>query len=293
MTATLEEQTVNPRAVYRLSINPVKANPRFLAQLFNSSLGKHLRMNVATGVTIQRVSSASLLDLELPIPDLTTQDRLALVGTDIGLLQFELQEMQNTLDEDWAVTTEVIETLSELKAILNLESRIANWWRELPYPLATIYRRYQVSAEPKEKLDSLLHFFEMAAIYLATVGTSYVRALRANWEQVIAKWVHPVRAPGIERSDFGFWINLAGASLKDVNRIASDGDLRAGAIELAGAETVQLALTIGRLGKAIEIVDVVRTYRNTWKGHGGHIKSTDAERLNREIEQSTRITFMS
>jgi hypothetical protein len=288
VTADLDEQTVKPNAVYRLALDPLKANPRFLSQLLNSPLGKHLRAAAASGATIQRVSADSLRTLQLPIPDLATQDRLARVGSDIGLLQAAFQEMQSTLDKDWSALNEIAEKIDGLKAVLDIERRIADWWRELPYPLATVYRRYQVSAEPKERFDTLLHFFEMAAIYLAAVGTSYVKALRPDWEEVMARWLHPVGAAGIERADFGFWIGLAGASLKDTSRIASDKELRANAIELAGPELFQHAPEIGRLGKATDVLEVVRRYRNSSKGHGGYMKAHDAARLDAELQQSIR-----
>jgi hypothetical protein len=60
------------------------------------------------------------------------------------------------------------------------------------------------------------------------------------------------------------------------------------AIEVAGPELVQIAETIGPLGKATEVLDVVRRYRNSWKGHGGYIKPSDAARLDNELQQSIR-----
>ena len=92
------------------------------------------------------------------------------------------------------------ETIDKLKAVLDIERRIADWWRELPYPLATIYRRYQVSTDPKEQLETLLHFFEMAAVYLATIGASHVRVMRQDWQNVFGKWLHPAGIAGIERA---------------------------------------------------------------------------------------------
>ncbi len=288
VTAGLDEQTVNPKAVYRLTIDLKKANPRFLSQIFNGPYGKQLRGNAATGATIQRVSVASLLKIELPLPDLATQDRIARIGGDISLLQAAFAEMRAILDQDWTTLSDIGEKIDGLKAVLDIERQIADWWRELPYPLATIYRRYQVSIEPKERLDALLHFFEMAAVYLATVGASHVKALRSDWKDVLATWLHPTGGAGIERADFGFWINLAAASLKDTNRIASDKELRAKAVEIAGPELVQLASTVGGLGKATEILKGPAQYRNSWKGHGGHMKASDAVRLDRELQQSLR-----
>jgi hypothetical protein len=288
VTVDLEEQTVKPKALYRLPVDPAKANPRFLARLLNSPYGKQLRADAASGATIQRLSAKSLLALELPIPDMATQDRIARVDSDIGLLQAAFRDMQATLDHDWTDRSDLAEKIDGLKAVLDIERQIVNWWRELPYPLATIYRRYQVSQDPKDRLETLLHFFEMAAVYLAAVGASHIKAMRKNWQEVLPKLLHPPGTAGIERADFGFWIGLAGASLKDASRIASDKELREKAIEIAGPELVPVASTIGQLGKATEVLDIAGRHRNSWIGHGGHMKSSDAARLDVELQQSVR-----
>jgi hypothetical protein len=288
VTADLEDQTVKPNAVYRLPVDPAKANPRFLAQLLNSPMGKHLRQTIARGATIPRTSVSDLLAMELPIPDLAMQERIGRIDGDIGLLRAAFGDMQASLDQDWTALPEIADKVDRLKAVLDIERQIADWWRELPYPLATIYRRYQVSTDAKERLETLLHFFEMAAVYLATLGASHVKAMRNDWQDVMAKWLHPAGAAGIERADFGFWIGLAGASLKDTSRIGSDKDLRPIAIELAGPELVQIAGTLGPLGKATEVLDIARRCRNSWIGHGGHMKASDAAKLEGELQQPVR-----
>ena len=94
VTADLKEQSVKPKAVYRLAVDPTETNPRFLAQLLNSPYGKQLRALAAHGTTIQRTSVASLLSLELPIPDMATQDRIARIDSDVRLLQAAFRDMQ-------------------------------------------------------------------------------------------------------------------------------------------------------------------------------------------------------
>jgi hypothetical protein len=288
VTADLEEQSVKPKSVYRFAVDPAIANPRFLALLLNSPYGKMLREAAAGGATIQRVRVPDLLALELPIPLIGTQDRIVRVNGDIALLQAEFRNLQATLEDDWTAIAGAVEKVDALKAVLDIEKQIADWWRELPYPLATIYRRYQVSTEPKDRLETLLHFFEMTAVYLAAIGASYVKAMRRDWQDVMAKWLHPTGSAGIERADFGFWIGLAGASLKDVSRITSDKNLRVIAIEIAGAALVESASSLGALGKTTAILDVARRYRNSWKGHGGHMKVSDAARLDAELQQQIR-----
>jgi len=288
VTADLDSQTVQPKAVYRVPLDTRRVNPRFLATLLNGPYGRKARASAAHGVTIPRVSVASLKSLALPLPDLATQERIARIGSDLALMVSSFDELQDTITHDWTKLADVEGTVDNFKSVLDLERQIQDWWRELPYPLAAIYRRYQIASDPKERLDRVLHFFEVAAVYLAAVGTSHVRALRPDWQERFAKWFHPVGAAGIERADFGFWIVLAGASLKDLSRIASDGKLRAEAADHAGPELVDVAGTIGPLGKTTDILDVVRRYRNSWKGHGGHLKPTDASRLDQELQQYIR-----
>lgn len=288
VTADLDDQTVKPRAVYRLPVDTSKANPRFLAQLLNSPFGREIRALLSRGSTIQRVNVRSLPELRLPLPSLETQNRIVRIDSDLALLESSFDEFRDILNRDWSALGEIGESIDSLKSVLDIEQQIENWWRELPYPLAAIYRRYQIATDPKERLDRLLHFFELAAVYLAAIGTSHVKALRQDWEEHFAKWFHPAGATGIERADFGFWIGLAGTSLKDLSRIASTPELREAAGGKAGAELVEVAGSLGSLGKTTKILDTVRHVRNSWKGHGGHIKASDAKQLDLELQQSIR-----
>jgi len=290
VTADLDSQTVKPNAVYRLPIDPAQVNPRFLALLLNSAYGKALRQSVARGATIQRVSIPDLLALNIPIPDAPTQNRIARIDGDVDILKAALGECVSATEGDWSAIDEVAETVEQLKAVLDIERRIADWWRELPYPMATIYRLYQVSTDPKARLDT---FFEMTAVYLSAVGVSHIMALRGDYQPVLEKLLHPQGAQGIERADFGFWIKLAQASFKELNRITGDIELRTKAGEIGGPELLRTAETIAPLGAATEALVKPLRCRNSWKGHGGHIKPSDAVRLVAELQQDVRDLFES
>ena len=288
VTVDKDESTVKRRAVYRVPIDTSNANPRFLANLLNSSFGRELRASAAQGTTIRRIPKANLKDLRLPLPDRPTQDRIVRIGSDLSLLVAGFSQLQEKVDRDWTSLQEVTEQIDELKTVLDIEQRIKNWSRELPYPLAAIYRRYQVATEPKERLDRLLHFFEMAAIYLAALGASHVKALRRDWQEQLSKWFHPKGLVGIEQTTFGFWTTLARTSLKDLSRIGSTPELRDAAADKSGAELVEVASSLEPLRKTIAVLDEVRRHRNSWKGHGGYLKQSDAEQHDRELQQSIR-----
>jgi hypothetical protein len=284
----LDEQSVRPKAVYRVPIDATKVNPAFLARLLNSEYGKYLRNSIAHGATIQRLAMPAFLDLQLPLPDLQTQNRIVRVHGDVSVLQAALAECLEVTERDWQALGEVSETINQLKAVLDIDRRIADWWRELPYPLATIYRRYHVAKEPKERLETLLHFFEVTAIYLAAVGLSHIRMLRSDGSEVLDKLLHPDRAVGIERTDFGFWINLTLAAFKELRRTTSDSKLRTAALDYAGPALLSVAEIIIPLGEAAHVLSRPQNYRNSWTAHGGHIKKADALRIDKELQISIR-----
>ena len=288
VTSALEDQTVEPKNVYRLTVDPAKANLRFLVQLLNSPFGKCLRNSSAQGATIKRIPVSRLLSLKLPLPEPNVQNYIAEIDTDIHLLETVFQELRSTIEQSWKDLEDTAGKLEKLKAVLDIERQVSEWWHELPYPLATIYRRYQVETKPKERFEILLHFFEMAAIYLAVIGMSHVKEMHLDWEEVKGKWLYPRDAAGIKRTDFGFWIGVAGKSLKEIRRITSDKKLKETAQDLVGLELLNTASTIGKLGKATEVFNVPREYRNSWKGHGGFIKEADAIKMDDELQQSIR-----
>lgn len=73
-----------------------------------------------------------------------------------------------------------------------------------------------------------------------------------------------------------------------MSRISSDKELRTSATKIAGPELVEVAGAIGPLGKVTEVLDVARRHRNSWIGHGGHMKPADAARLDAELQQPIR-----
>jgi hypothetical protein len=292
VTTDLNEQSVRPKAVYRIPIDATKVNPAFLVQLLNSKYGRYLRNSVAHGATIQRVAIPALFELQLPLPDLQTQNEIVRVYSDVGVLKAALAEYLEVTERDWQVLGGASETVDQLKAVLDIERQIAEWWRELPYPLATIYRRYHVSRDPKERLETLLHFFEVTAIYLAVVGLSHIRALRSDDSEVLDKLLHPDRVIGIERADFGFWVNLTFAAFKELKRTTSDNELRSAALDYAGPALLSVTEVVIPLGQAAHVLNGPRNYRNSWTAHGGHIKKSDALRIDQELQTSLRDLYM-
>lgn len=283
VTANLEEQTVAPKAVYRFAVDQSKVDVQFLARLLNSPLGRTLRERVSGGATIPRISPHILIEQTLPIPDAPTQARIAHIDREVALLRSDLADHLRLVDTDWRRLDDVAEKLAALKAATSVERRIDDWWQELPYPLASIYRRYRFSKDAKERLSIGLHFFEVFAVYLAAVGRAHVRALRSDAATALDDLAYPPKMAGIERADFGFWINFAQGCGKELKRTLGDRDLRVAASDYAGPSLVGAAEMLMSVGEAAAILNGPRDIRNRF-AHGGHVKESDAEELVAEMQ---------
>ena len=73
-----------------------------------------------------------------------------------------------------------------------------------------------------------------------------------------------------------------------MRRILSDNGLRSAALATAGAELLSAAELVAGLSQGFRAIETAREFRNSWKGHGGHIKPIDAERLEAELQKQLR-----
>ncbi len=285
----IKEITVKPRSVYRIGIDTTKANPQFLEILLNSRYGREVRDAKARGLTIRRINRVGLETLRLPLPDLAIQNRIVQAEHELSNLLPNILELQESLSADWGDLPDIEQRVDEIKSVFDIDTKIENWWSELPYPLATIYRKYQYSKDPKEQFERLLHFFELFTIYIASIGASHVKALEHEnkWQECFSKWFYPEKGNDIERADFGFWLQLAQNSLKEVRRISSNPENREQAIKQAH-DLLYTTERIGKLSDTVTILDSVRTIRNEWKGHGGYINPALATRLVEDLQESIR-----
>ncbi len=289
VTTRLDEQTVSPKAVRRVAIDAAKVNPAFLARVLNSPLGKALREDASRGATIQRIDPKLLEAKVIPLPDLPTQDRIVRLHADMAAVNSIISERLRSLDEDWSELDEVADDIDRLKGVLDVDRRIDEWWHELPYPLATIYRRHRMTTDPREQFGAMLHFFEVFAVYLASLGVSHLRAARSDAAEVVDKLLYGSRS-GLERTDFGYWIQLAAACFAELRR-TMHGSLRDAASEFGGPSLIAALDSVTAMSKAPQLLDRPREIRNSTTGHGGYVKDTDAVRLNGELQTVLRDLF--
>jgi len=288
--ATLDELTVKSKATYFVGIDATKANPRYIVQVLNSSFGKLERERMSTGTTILRLNRKSIPSLRITLPSLSVQNRLVLVRSKINALKSSLDNIQGDLNSDWKGLPDAELLISEMYSAVDLDKKIDLWWRELPYPLATVYRRYKNSSSAIMQYEALLHFFEVLAVFTAMLGTSYAQKLHEESDVLLLKWLKPSGGSTILKTDFNFWISVAAGSLKAISSTLDNPVKLNTAKVTAGSSIVEGAKSVVVLRGIRVFLEEAKEFRNS-KSHGGLIKEQDAKARLKELENILRETY--
>jgi hypothetical protein len=188
----------------------------------------------------------------------------------VDVLQAELHELHDKLWEQPRSHEDVATALGKV----NHEDRFDAWLETMPFPLASILWRYHTQIDPKERVDTLFHFFEAYAQFWATVLLSInLRDPREDGQMRVRAMLESQKQK-LDVAGFGTWTTI-------VEFLAKEGrELRKKPNEAEGWKR-RAALTSDRMTELLLNADVTRTLRNTgslrnsWKGHGG-IVSDDA-----------------
>jgi hypothetical protein len=254
-------------------------NREFLIKLLNSELGRVARRSAS--LTGQLESPKHLRRLTLPIPSIETQNRIAAVAADISFLKKEVNRLSRGSDKDWFSLEKIEQEVRESKLVFHTEARANHWYKELPFPVATVLRRALSihATDYKDRFDALLHFYEVFSAFSATLILSVLREFSVDNQEALNSVLFPRGGSDIKRPDFGFWV---GAINGGANRLRELG----GSLTLADDKAIGKRNTIGvviGLSSCFKVLDAARDIRNKWKGHGGYLGDSDAKVLAEDL----------
>ena len=162
---------------------------------------------------------------------------------------------------------------------MNKEKGIVNWLETLPFPLASILRRYHADHDSRSKNDHLLFFFEAFAQFVTTVMFSALKNDEVLFEKQRTSWIKDKLADRLKMSSFGIWGILGEQLAKITRRELSSKDSRDRCLRMYRVKRSDFLDTITNK-KIYEIISTTAGYRNNWKGHGGIVG--EKEQKNRQ-----------
>ena len=281
VVASLSELKIKPKNYYRIQLDEKKANAIYVANFFNTQVGKKIRESIEVGI-IPQISKSQLSKCLLFLPDLQTQAELIEVDSKIQQFTLRLDELKRNL---WKQPKNFKAISRELKTI-NQEDKLENWIDKLPFPISSILWRYYATKDNSKKIEHLFHFFEAFSEFLSMLMLSALVQDKEFYTIENYKWIDKdVKFQNwYLRASFGNWNILTSRLSKAIREYLEDKDKKDYCKSLFGYPTDSFLAMITSKG-VINVLSEVATLRNNWKGHGGISSEEENNQRVRTLEQ--------
>jgi len=266
VVASLSELKIKPKNYYQIQLDETKANAIYVANYFNTPVGKKLRESLEVGAVIPQISKSQLSKCVFFLPDLSTQAELIEVDSKIQQFSFRLDELRRNL---WKQPKSYKSISKELKTI-NQEEKLEYWIDKLPFPISSILWRYYATKDNSKKIEHLFHFFEAFSEFLSMLMLSALVQDKEFYKAESHKWIDKDEKfqNWYLRATFGNWNILTSRLSKAIREYLSDNDKKEYCKSLFGNPTEAFLSMITSKG-IINVLIEVANLRNKWKGHGG------------------------
>jgi len=264
VVASLSELKIKPKNYYQIQLDETKANSIFVANYFNTPVGKKLRESLETGAVIPQISKSQLSKCIFFLPDLETQVELIEVDNKIQQFLFRLDELKRNL---WKQPKSYKSISKELKTI-NQEEKLENWIDKMPFPISSILWLYYATTNDKDKIEHLFNFFEAFSEFISLLIISSLKSNEYFYKEENYRWTN--KADNFKnwylKADFGSWNVLLADLSKSIRVFMGDKEKSKICQELFPSNEF---LTLISNSKIFNILEDVRKLRNDWKGHTG------------------------
>lgn len=266
VVASLSELKIKPKNYYQIQLDETKANAIYVANYFNTPVGKKLRKSLEVGAVIPQISKSQLSRCVFFLPDLYTQAELIEVDSKIQQFSFRLDELKRNL---WKQPKSYKSISKELKTI-NQEEKLENWIDKLPFPISSILWRYYATKDNSKKIEHLFHFFEAFSEFLSMLMLSALVQDKEFYKSESHKWIDKDEKfqNWYLRATFGNWNILTSRLSKAIREYLSDNDKKDYCKSLFGNPT-EAFLSMITSKAIVNVLIEVANLRNKWKGHGG------------------------
>ena len=292
-TSPPELDGIRRYALIEVALDPSVARAEYISAYLSSPTGMRMREALAIGDAIPHLKAPDLATLRLPVPPLSTQEGAMRAFVHLASMESATRRLRNEL---WMNPESASHILDRLEAEAKADP-MRRWMDALPYPIASVLRRYTAERSAASRVERLLHFFEVTAEFGCAVLISVLQAapdLLAEAQPDIAKAAPPGREL-FERTDFGLWVNLGRTLAKSMRRLGDDSGRR--------DRLREAAEPAGRLVERYSekeiwsVLDSARTIRNQ-RAHSGVLDRdqhsrwlTSLESLLGEAEQALSAGF--
>jgi len=260
-----------PHNYLQLDIDPKKAMAQYIAEFYNSDLGRNVRDNHRAGI-IPKISKRRLLESNVYLPSIQTQINFIKALSDVRDIETQILTLKNSLIENPNQTSAIKELISRY----HVEESFPDWIDTLPFPLASILWSYYTKSTFEEKTRTLLFFFEALAIFNSTILLSGFLN-NPSIKQKYAGLLLGREFSTLNRATFGTWVHIGFKLAKEIRTLIDNDEKDQLSIMFSNANSKFTDMICNK--KLLSSISTGNEYRNNWIGHTG--ATSDKEWENR------------
>lgn len=262
VVTSISDFQIKAQNYFQIIVNPEIVLPRFLVFFLNSEEGVNLRQLSYRGATIKSFNVKALEDMVIPCPTIELQSEYLKTYDQLESLRVDIEALKDKLMKFPASYKRI---RKEIRDINNTGDKFAQWIESLPYPIATILKRYSVADKPQDQQEMLFYFYEAYSIFEAAILSA---ALNRNL--IESDRLNNIDPDYFEKASFGNWVRmdrtLSNVFLDAVN--TSDDDKKKAVLECFKTNDENLIKLI--CDKSVcNTLEQASVHRNNWKGHTG------------------------
>ena len=245
---------------FRIIVNQDLIIPDYLAFVLNTESGIELRLRAMNGGTIPFLNASNVAEIRIPLPSIEFQSELLKVESELNQISSETAKLMERLRQTPAAYKSI---RKEIKEINNQGDKFEQWLEKLPYPIATILKRYHVAGDDNRKQEMLLYFFEAYSIFESAILVGAYGKLAE-----VEKDICDVDAAFFEKASFGSWVKMNRAFSKSVRKQINNSETLDRIYDCFCTEDRSVINALCS-NDVCNILQGACDNRNSWRGHSG------------------------
>lgn len=257
---------IKPHNYFQIILDDRKANSIYIANYFNTPLGRLTLESIKVGSTIPNITKAALDNCVVYIPNLSSQfDTLSELNK-IKTIESDVRDLKIKL---WKFPKALPSIRKSLKKY-GQKDTFKDWIDILPFPLASILWRYQATNDNTKKIEHLFHFFEAFSEFISLLLLSSFNHNKKLYEDEKKRWItnDDKFQDWYLKSTFGGWNQLTSRLTKATRTLLND-KIKKELIKTSFGKPSDEFIALVTDKALFNILEESRIYRNKWKGHGG------------------------
>lgn len=269
----LSQFKIKPQNYIQIVLNQDKALAEFISGFLNTPLGIKLRDLNKGGAFILKMNKTTVLNIPIPLPSLSVQTEVVNTDNDIVQRQTILTEVQKRL---WNYPGRLSSVKQDLVKI-NQGDDCDFLIRQLPFPIASILRRFYADDQPEKKLDYLIFYFEALTELLTTVMLSAYYYDENAKEEIYDLLKTEEDKKALRRTTFGGWAIIASKLAKKIRVTLGKGETEVKYLfELFRTSSIEMIQALTDKDLYLTLEQVSRK-RNDWKGHAAPVDDKESQ----------------